>query len=307
MGVFDFLGRKPKEAAPEPPAVARPHAPQAPDPSLSPWQQSLWQAEHSPGFAWEDGNGAARGFVRLLLKRASSAFGDGPVVNGEPAELFTPAAIVISRFGGGLVHNEDTNPELHGTWEGIPVRIPVSIPARMFWAIEMRCQERARFFTILRDPTRIPRVHAPRDAWAKSEQGCVFLGKGIFLDDSDPDTTRDWLVPHWASVPAPAQELVIREMERLDLRCFALSNSHMTLQVLGNRRLHQLDDPLAYLASCAALMAGFARALEASPGSGVPLSSRAAAPERVTCRYCSSLFILAAGKNTCPNCGAPAS
>ncbi len=30
------------------------------------------------------------------------------------------------------------------------------------------------------------------------------------------------------------------------------------------------------------------------------------AAERVTCKYCSSTFLLAPGENTCPNCGAPA-
>jgi rubrerythrin len=53
-------------------------------------------------------------------------------------------------------------------------------------------------------------------------------------------------------------------------------------------------------------MAEFAKGLAASPATGAQYLLPAAANPRVTCRYCSSIFIVAAGKNQCPNCGAPA-
>jgi hypothetical protein len=295
MGLFDFLSPKPKQ-------VAAPQAPAAPDPGLSPWQQTLWRAEHSPGFVWEDGNGPARSLVCSLLQCAAPAFGNGTVVNGEPTTFVSHAGVLINRFGGDEVRLEDTNPELHGVWDGMPVRIPISIPAKKFWAIEMRCQERTRFLTILRDLGRIPRPRDPNDPWLKHQPTCVFLGKGIYVDDFDPNLARDWLLPTWASLPAAAQEVVVREMERLDLRCFALSNTDMSLVVVGNVTLHQLGDPLVYLAACATFLADFAKALAASEGTG----ASSAAQQCVTCQYCTSIFIVAAGKNRCPNCGAPA-
>ncbi len=92
----------------------------------------------------------------------------------------------------------------------------------------------------------------------------------------------------------------MREMERLDLRYLALSNSHHTLLVLGNRTLAQLEDPIAFLVSCATFMAEIVKALAATAGA----SAIGVTP--VSCKYCSSRFVLAAGKNTCPSCGAPA-
>jgi hypothetical protein len=305
VGLFDLFSRKPKKVDPEPAVVARQKAPATPPPGLSSWQQRLWEAEQDPGFAWTEDNSPARALVRSLLVHAAPKFGNGKVVNAEPTPYGTTGSLIISRFGGDDVHVEDNNPELHGVWDGRPVRIPVSLGAKKFWAIEMRCEEQARWFTVLRDLERVPRPSAQDDPWAKSTQECVFVGKGIFLDDVDT-ITREWAIPEWARVPAAAQQLVVREMERLDLRLFKLANADHSVIALGNRTLHQLEDPIAYLESCAAFLADFAKALAASAYDEASKASTPA-PERIKCRFCSSIFFLVVGKNTCPNCGAPAS
>lgn len=298
VGLFDFLRRKPKPPA-EPPAPPTPPA------GLSPWQLSLWQAERDPGFAWRDDNQPARALVHWLLERVAPVFGNGKIVDGEPVPFATIGMVHIAEFGLDQVQREHRNPELRGICEGIPVRIPVSIPARRVWTIEMRCDEKARFFRVERDLARIPRPADPSDPWAKSGPQCMFLGKGIFLDDSDPKQTQEWLVPNWQSLPPAARELVVQTMERLDLRFFELSNANSALYVLGNRTLDQLEDPIAYLHSCGAFLAEMVRQLALTAGPSPALSRQAPAP-RVTCSYCSSIFILSAGKNTCPNCGAAA-
>ena len=94
-----------------------------------------------------------------------------------------------------------------------------------------------------------------------------------------------------------------RLVQRLDLRYVELSNSHSSLLALGNPTLRQLEDPIAYMQSCAAFLAEFGKHLAASAGTK---SSAQAAARSITCNYCSSIFILTADKNACPNCGAPA-
>jgi hypothetical protein len=121
----------------------------------------------------------------------------------------------------------------------------------------------------------------------------------MFLDDVD-DITREWAIPHWARVPAAAHELVVREMERLDLRLVKLANADHSVFALGNRTLREIEDPIAYLESCPTLLAELAKALAASPDDDASKSS-AAAPQRTTCKYCRSIFIFSVGKTACPN------
>ncbi len=301
MGFFDFLTGK-KQPKAEPVVAAAPAMPTGP---MSPWQRTLWQAEQTPGFAWKDDNAPARAFVHSLLAQAAPAFGNGKVIDAEPTEYATTEALHITQFGGDQLRVEDRNVELRGVWDGTPLRIPISLSAKRIWTIEMRCAEKARFFTVRRDLSRVPKAVDPSDPWAKGEQQCVFLGKGIFFDDPDPETTRDWTLPHWATVPAEAQQLLVDAMERLDLRFFELSNTNSSLFALGNRALHELEDPIAYLQSVATVMAAFGKHLAASSGNASPFGKPALAPP-VSCTFCGSRFILAPGKNTCPNCGAPA-
>ncbi len=287
VGLFDFLGGKKNldEQAPR-----------------SAWQQALRQAETARHFAWRDDNEAARAFVRSLLTQAAPAFGNGKVVDGDPAPPGgSTAGVHINRFGGDQMSRSDRNVELHGTHDHIPLRIPISIPAKKIWSIELRFEDTGRYFTVLRDHTRIPVAADPNDPWAKKQRQCVFLGKGIFLDDA-LDFLQDSFISNWACVPVAAQELLMSEMERLDLRLVELSNTEKALFAIGNRTLHEVDDPIEYMRSCAAFLAQFAKLLPTSLTGSV--SARIAT--RLTCNYCTSIFYLAPGKNTCPNCGAPA-
>ncbi len=291
MGLFDFFAGKKKKQ--EPPVSMTP---------LSPWQQSLRDAEAARGFAWNNDNEAARSFVRGFLAQAAPAFGNGVIVDGEPPDYCSVGVVLINEYGGDRMKREDRNVELRGAYEGVPICIPVSIPGKRIWAIRIRCENTGRYFTVVRDHSRIPRLIDPNDPWAKSEQQCVFLGKGIFLDDEP--ITRDSMITEWAKVPLAAQELVLREMERLDLRVVQRSNVDSAILLLMNATLDQLDDPIACLHSCAAFLAQLTKLLPSSEES--IFAPTGPAPQRVTCKYCSSIFLLAPGENACPNCGAPA-
>ena len=187
------------------------------------------------------------------------------------------------------------------------MRVPVSLPASCVTG-RIRAPLRGHW-SVLHDPPRSVRA-CPRGVDAASDPPgpardlprCIFLGKGIFLDDQ-LDFLRQSFIEGWASVPVLAQELVLREMERLDLRLVQMSNTDKALFALGNKALHELDDPIVYMRSCAAFLAELAKACLAT-GPGQLFSGDTALP--ATCSYCRSLFLVTPAKNTCPSCGAPA-
>jgi hypothetical protein len=111
------------------------------------------------------------------------------------------------------------------------------------------------------------------------------------------------MIDEWATVPLAAQQLVLREMERLDLRVVQRSNVDSAIFLLMNPTLDQLDDPIACLQSCAAFLVQLTKLL---PTEESIFAHAGPAAQPVTCKYCSSIFLLAPSENACPNCGAPA-
>ena len=284
MGLFDmFRGKQPAASA-------------------TPWQKRLAQAERH--FSWRDDDQHARAFVRELLTEAAPAFGNGKVVDGNETAPCSTMDIYIESFGGGAVSRGDRNVELHGVYDGRPLRIPVSIPGKRVWAIQMACADNGKYFRVRRDPARIPQARDASDPWENSQPPTdVFVGKGMYIDNCGLGS--DFSVPQWGSTPAQAREIVLREMEQLDLQVFELSNTEASVFALGFRTLHALDDVHAYMQACAAFLAEFVKlhGMSASAGRSVPAEA-ARAP--IKCRYCTSLFYVAPGSTSCPNCGAPA-
>jgi hypothetical protein len=188
----------------------------------------------------------------------------------------------------------------------VPLRIIVSIPARRIWTIEARCADTGRYFTIARDPERIPQPRDASDAWTKDQPQCVFLGKGIYFATFKvmPEQATHEFVPSWKRTPRAAQDLLLQQMEALDLLAVELSNVDTTLIAFGMRTLEELEDPIAYMRSCGEFLARFVNLCTAAPVS--PPVEAGAAPQTFGCTYCKSSFILGSGNNNCPNCGAPA-
>ena len=97
---------------------------------------------------------------------------------------------------------------------------------------------------------------------------------------------------------------------------------------LGQRpALPALEDPIAYMEDCARLMAAIKNAIaegDRDPAAEPRVRIRgpveingvvidpgavdggAGAHERLTCRFCSTVFVLTAASQKCPSCGAPA-
>jgi hypothetical protein len=284
MGLFDMFRVKPPAA------------------SGTPWQKRLAQAERH--FSWQDSDQHARAFVRELLTETAPAFGNGKVVDGSQTAPCSTMDIYIESFGGGAVRRSDRNVELHGVYDGRPLRIPISIPGKRVWAIQMACADDGAYFRTLRDPTRVPKARDASDPWESSQPPTdVFVGKGMYLDNCGLGS--DFSVSEWGSTPTQARELVLCAMEQLDLQAFELSNTEESVFALGFRPLHALDDVHAYMQACAAFLAEFVKLHGASGSTGGSVAAEAVrAP--IKCRYCSSLFYLAPGSTSCSNCGAPA-
>jgi hypothetical protein len=289
MGLFDLFGAK------------KPHK------ALSPWQEGLRHATRGHPTFWSDGNTHARAYLRSLLERAAPDFENAKVVDGEPGEGPGVPPDVNYDYGGRATSSADRNVELHGTCDGVPVRIIVSIPARRIWVIEARCAETGAFFTIARDPARIPQPRDASDAWTKDRPRCVFLGKGIYFATFEvmPEQVTDDFIPAWNHTPRAAQDLLLQQMEALDLLAVELSNdTPASLTAFGRRALEELEDPIAYMRSCGGFLAQFVKLCSTSAASTDQPS--ATTPQTTVCTYCKSIFVLGADRNTCPNCGAPA-
>ncbi|HEY1816825.1 MAG TPA: hypothetical protein VGG74_30970 [Kofleriaceae bacterium] len=274
---------------------------------LSPWQESLRQASHGRDSFWRDDNKHARAFVRSLLERAAPDFGGGKVVDGEPGVGAGVPPDVNYDYGGRATSSADRNLELHGTCDGVPLRVAVSIPAKRICTIEARCADTGQAFWIARDPARIPQPRDASDAWTKDQPTCVFLGKGIYFATFKvmPEQATDDFIPAWNRAPRAAQELLLQQMETLDLLAVVLSNDKpASLIAFGRRSLEQLEDPIAYMRSCGGFLAQFVKLWSTSIASTDESSDHT--PQTAVCTYCKSIFVLGADHNTCPNC-APAS
>jgi hypothetical protein len=301
MGFFDFLtGKKDKQNQPTPAAGGAPPPKQA---AMSAWKAELQAAKKQEGFDWDFKSAPARQLVTGLLTRAAPVFGGGQV-----KEL-----------------PDDGNIDLRGSYDGAPVRFAIWMSFGSFWAIEMLCENRIGELEIQRDHDKIPKGKDASDPWSKDEERRVFVAKGIFVEGRDQEVAEKLGV--WSKLPDALRENVVTEMERLNMNAVRSYTNNVSFNV--KPKLRDLDDPIEYMTACARLLAELKNAL--AQGDRAPLvggvqirgnvqingvtvqpnvapdaGAAAVAMTPLTCKYCSSLFILAAGKNACPNCGAAA-
>jgi hypothetical protein len=256
--------------------------------AASAWPQQLAAAkkrEKDRFSFWEWENETAREAVKQYLGQIAASFGNAKVKENP----------------------DDENIELRGVYDGAPVRFAVWMSFGSFWSIQMRCQEHLLELEIERDHEKIPKEKDEDDPWDDDEERRIFLGKGIFVEGGDDEIEQK--LGTWSQLPEDLRASIITEMERLDMNTVRAYGPEVSLNVKPG--LDDLADPLEYMEACARLMAAVKTGAAAGAPAGAPAQAAAAvvavAPShRLTCAYCSSVFILAAGKNTCPNCGAPA-
>jgi len=219
--------------------------------------------------------------------------------------------MIAPSFGNAKIKEnpDDENVELRGTFDGSPVRFAVWMSFGTFWSIQMRCQANLPELEIERDHEKIPKEADEDDPWDEDEERRVFLGKGIFVEGYDSDIEQKLAL--WSQLPESLQDSIVTEMERLDMNTVRAYGQEVSLNVKPG--LNDLADPLEYMTACAQLMAAIKNGAGGA-AAGVPAAAQAAGvpaavvqpAHKITCSYCTSVFILTVGKNTCPNCGAPA-
>ena len=169
-----------------------------------------------------------------------------------------------------------------------------------FWSIEMRVGAWTHMFSLERDHEKIPNHRDADDPWSDEEDRRVFVGKGIFFEGSDEDVAAK--LDLWRQFPEDDREHIMQQMEALHVR--SLSYIHNRIGINETRSLDELPDPRAFLRDCACLMTD----LHKLAGAGSFERSPSAAPEpvlRITCGYCSTMWMSSPRHINCPNCGAP--
>ncbi len=293
MGMFDSIfGKKTRgdEPADPEPAVTAPTT----------WRERREQATRHEDFEWDWGNERAHALVHEILQEAAPHFGDAKI-KAVP---------------------DDENIDLRGTFDGAPIRFAVWMSFGSFWTIQMRCPNRVGELYVERDREKIPKQQDADDPWDEDEERRIFLAKGIFVEGSDGDVADK--LDTWSKLPESLRTRILADMERLDVRMLVSYTDDITL----NQRpgLGELDDPISYMEDCARLLAEIKNELakgDRDPSTVPSVQIRGAveingvriepnvvtgnleAHARLTCQFCSSMYLLTPANNNCPNCGAP--
>ncbi|MBT8493445.1 MAG: hypothetical protein KJO07_10345 [Deltaproteobacteria bacterium] len=276
MGFFDKLfGGGQKAARGQQDTAVEPAPPRAPD-----FQRRAQSVD------WDWDSPQARALTHEILQAAAPAF--------QPAQIKEVP--------------DDENIDLRGSFSGSPVRFAVWLSFGTFWAIEMLAQSPIAHFAIERDHEKIPKLKEAHDPWSQQEEQRIFVGKGIFFEGYDDDIAARLAL--WAQMPPGLQQRVVHDLEALDARTLSVVADRVMLSQTPG--FSDLPDPIGYMQGCAALLATVrdwctqgANPQMAAPPQMTQLGG-VGPGARMTCSYCSSLFILSAASNTCPNCGAPA-
>lgn len=242
MGLFDFLRRKrpdePVVGADESAADADKAAADAAMPEKAVEPEKTVEPENAveppAPYEWDPfESGANLEFARGVL--------------GDVSHLFGAEA--------KIVHVEDDGRlDLRGTYRGRPIRFAVWLTFGSFWSIEMR-SENGVGVHVQRDPDVKPRPPAGDDPWEQDSGDVrVFVGKNTFLDPSQD--TQDALAG-WRDAPKRIHRLIVSQLAALDAKWVTSDESSASLSV--NRRIQELEDPLAYFEDCAAFLAALQR------------------------------------------------
>jgi hypothetical protein len=199
------------------------------------------------GLSWEWGNKRAHQFVHKIFSEVAPTF----------STLERPAVIKEDPDRGHI--------ELRGIYFSRPTRFSIWMEFGSFWVIEMATLDADEEYslnypyhdiTINRDFTKKPKNIDPNDPWSVDDQQRIFLAPGIFFEEHSSRMGAS--IAFWNSLPKFAQERILRDMERLDMR--ALRWKGHIVSIRQRPGLSDLDDPVAYIKDCADLLHFFIEA-----------------------------------------------
>lgn len=214
-------------------------------------------------------------------------------------QAFLPAALTPVGPGQAFVSQEGGGIDWRGTTAGLPLRVVVDSSGGV--ELHVKAQHPHGELKLYWDATKIPAVGTP-PAWDASEATTVFVDRGVFVH-GDPQQLELQLQRLRTFAPE-VRSAIADGMRRDDVSQLHWSTDGLELTV--GWRLSELLDPASQLARVAQLAGWVAQQLQAvPPDPGANQPSGAAPTSRMTCRYCSTLYLLGP-QSCCPNCGAPA-
>lgn len=252
---------------------------------------------------------------------------------GKHRELERPQAVALigeflteigDAYGGGKIVAPDGDDgddmELRAVSEGAAFRVRIDVDSGWLFA-DMKIENRLGPLDLTRDHDKVPRDKAQDDdPWSDDDEVRVFVEKGIFVEGYDDDVNET--LGTLELLPPMNATHTYAEMERLRISWLRAGDDEVGVGFDPN--IDDLSDPAATVHAAVSTLALIGAALGSGDGEVIsrpkviirgavevngqmmePNVPTAARVERVSCAFCSSLYVAHGQQPRCPNCGAP--
>lgn len=213
--------------------------------------------------------------------------------------------------------------ELRARTGDLPIKI--KFDATSGWvSIDMQCDNRTGILVLTWDMDKLPKEKDDDDDWADDDEIRIFVGKGVFVEGDDDDVNRS--LTTLQSLPTAFADELVSKMTTMKLTLFTAVPGEISIGFKDDH--YEMADPVQEILEGVELMKSAAEAFGAGDRdmsneptvqiSGnvmingqmvTPNVSSAPAPQaiqRITCKYCSTVYLLTPASK-CPNCGAASS
>lgn len=204
---------------------------------------------------------------------------------------------------GRVKENEDDDEvEIRGRINNRPIRI--------MWGhsdlhpddptVEVQCSELIPIIDLERDYDKIPKEKDMDEDWAdESAEIRIFVAKGIFVEGSEEEVNET--LGNLKALPQEMVDKMIQRMEEAPLTY--LRTGYERVESIYDTDVVKMQDPVNEIYSMAELLDEIATLYDKG-GAKAGTINQTMDYKRVSCKYCSTMFILDK-KSNCPNCGAP--
>ncbi len=183
-------------------------------------------------------------------------------------------------------------------------------PVRIVWSysdlhpddpsVELQCSETIPVIDLERDYDQIPKEKDVDEDWGDEDQELrIFVAKGIFVE-GDEDAVNETL-GNFKALPQEMADKMLQKMEAAPLTY--LRTGYETVESVYDIDVVKMQDPVNEIYSMAELLDEIATLYDKGEAKARN-QNQTLDYKRVSCKYCSTMFILDK-KSNCPNCGAP--